>query len=99
MDLSQTVAEGRIEPDEAASFAAEVAHALGAGSFQSSFDALAQRLPGLLPFQLIAGSNLAAQQRALGMLKTILEAVATLRRPSAVHPARVTHQVDSGRVA
>jgi hypothetical protein len=78
------VADGGVEPEEAQAFASELAHALATGSYKECSDTLAVRLPGLLPFQLVAGSNVAVQRAALQMLRTIFDALATLRRPSRV---------------
>lgn len=83
-ELSQVVADGGVEPEEAQAFASESMHALVTGALKECSDTLAVRLPGLLPFQLVTGSNVAVQRAALQMLRTIFEALATLRRPSRI---------------
>lgn len=90
-ELSQLVADGGVEPDEARAFAAEIVHALNVGSLKTCSDTLAVRLPGLLPVQLVTGSNVAGHRTTLQMLRTIFEALGTLGRHSAIRASSVQH--------
>lgn len=83
-ELSDVVAEGNLTPTEALGLAQAVQHALWSGSYSAVLETLVLRLPGLVPVQVAAGRNSGAQRRALGMLKTVLDAMATARR-SAVY--------------
>ena len=90
-ELSQTVADGGVTPHEARMLTGEVARALALDSFKACSETLAVRLPGLLPFQLVTGSNVAVHRKAIQMLRTIFDALASLRRDSAIRvvPAAV----------
>jgi hypothetical protein len=85
-ELSEIVAETNVTPLEAGDFVAEVQRALWSGAYTATLETLSVRLLGLLPMQVAAGKNSAAQRRILIKLKTIFEALATARRSSAEYP-------------
>ncbi len=79
-ELSETVAEGCVTASDAQQLGRDVAQALWAGTFNEGFESLAARLPGLLPLQLVIGTNARGQQRVFQMLKTIFDALTLTRR-------------------
>jgi hypothetical protein len=81
VELSGTVAEGGISPVEATELKILLERALSTRHYDDFFDVLSSRMPGLTPVQLVFGGKPTAQLRALGMLRTIFEALA-LRRSS-----------------
>jgi hypothetical protein len=89
-ELAFIVAEGRVTPVEAQAYGVETEQALWSASYTSLLEKLSVRLPGLLPHQVAAGKNTGAQRRILSKLKTILEALATARSPSAEYPVAAT---------
>jgi hypothetical protein len=78
-ELSQTVAEGGISPLEATELKTRLERALSSRRYDDFFDVLSSRMPGLTPVQLVFGGRPTAQLRALGMLRTIFEALASRR--------------------
>jgi hypothetical protein len=60
---------------EAQALALEAERALWSGAYKPLLDRMCARMPGLVPIEVAAGKNSAAQRRALGMLKIILEAL------------------------
>ncbi len=92
-ELSCVVAEANTTRTEAIVYAEAVQHALWAGNYAEKLEKLCGRMPGLLPTQIAAGKNAAAQRRILVKLQSILQAQATAPRGSAqysiaVEPAR-----------
>jgi len=85
-ELSEIVAEANVTPLEAGDFVAAVQRGLWSGAYTAALETLSVRLLGLLPMQVAAGRNSAAQRRILIKLKTIFEALATARRSSAEYP-------------
>lgn len=81
VELSGTVAEGGISPLEATELKTLLERALSSRRYDDFFDVLSSRMPGLTPVQVVFGGKPTAQLRALGMLRTIFEALA-LRRGS-----------------
>lgn len=81
-ELSEIVAEGGVSPLEAGRISFQVDRALETDSFELVLDTLSSRLPALTPIQLLVARNRGAQRRALRMVRTILDALAT-----AVHAA------------
>jgi len=81
-ELSCVVAEGNLSRSEAQVRADTISRALWSGSFDEHLERLCQRMPGLLPMQIAAGRNRAAQRRILVKLQSILQALATVPRGS-----------------
>ena len=81
-ELSEIIAEGALTSLEAQAFALEVQRTLGASIHTKLLDSLVRRLPGLLPVQAAVGKNPVAQRRALIIMRTVLDALATVHRPS-----------------
>ena len=88
-ELSQTVREGGISALEATRLVSELARALSQRSYDQFFELLSSRVPGFTPIQLILGGKAHAQIRALRMLATIFEAIATSARSGSM-PAMVS---------
>jgi hypothetical protein len=84
-DLGDIVAEASVWPVEARSLAEQVERSLWSGAYAHILERLAARMPGLLPLQVAVGRNSGAQRRLLALLKTIMEALATARRTSALY--------------
>jgi len=78
-ELGDTVAEASVTIEDARQLGADIERAIWAQQLPASFERLSRRLPGLLPIQVAFGNNSAAQLRALQMLKTILDGLATSR--------------------
>lgn len=85
-ELCQVVAEAHTTRIEAQTYALAVQHALWSGSYLPLLERLSGRLVGLLPLQTSAGKSSAAQRRIVVMLKTIFEALSTLRGGSGEYP-------------
>lgn len=79
-DLKQVVAESHIVGEEARRMAAQIAGALAAGGEAGLLERLTVRLPGLLPIQTTAALHRPERQRALKILRAILEATASVER-------------------
>jgi len=78
-ELGDTIAEARVSPEDARQLGAEIERAIWAQQLPATFERLSRRLPGILPIQVACGNNAAAQLRALQMLKTICDGLATSR--------------------
>ena len=95
-ELSQTLREGGISPLEAARLSSELSRALSNKSYDQFFDLLSTRTPGFTPIQLVFGGRPSAQLRALGMLATILDALALSARsstiPAVTRPSSGVHE-------
>jgi hypothetical protein len=85
-DLCQVVAEGRLLPSECRALSRAVDQALRTGSPGRLLAELTERLPGLIPTQVGAGSNANAHRRALLLLRAILDATARSRRSTRPPP-------------
>jgi hypothetical protein len=79
-ELKQVVAERTVDAGQAASMASHIAGVLGSGTDHDLLESLTTRLPGLVPIQIAAGANRRARQRALRLLRAILEAMALAER-------------------
>lgn len=88
-ELNATIAESGISAAEADSLALEISSKLSTGSYDACWERLAKRLPGLLPVQLVIGSNHLRRRRALQMFKTIFEALSTTRVSGMLSTPRV----------
>ena len=76
-ELSEIVAEGRIDALEAARLSFQAERSLGTRSLGPFFETLSSRLPGVTPIQLNIARDRPAQRRALTMLRSIFDALAT----------------------
>ena len=76
-ELSDILAEARLTPLEAQTYAAEARRARWSGAYTQQLERLTVRLLGLLPLHLATGKNSAAQGRMMHKLQTIFEALAT----------------------
>jgi hypothetical protein len=79
-ELKQVVAERTIKLGEAKSVASQIADVVRSGTDHGLLEQLTTRLPGLVPIQVAAGTNRQARQRALKLLRAILEAMALAER-------------------
>jgi hypothetical protein len=78
-ELSEIIAHGGITTTEAEVLALEAQRALWSGSYANLLEKLGTRLPGLLPIQVAIGKNAGGQRRALVIVRSVLEALTTLR--------------------
>jgi|SRR6478609_1296231 len=75
-DLKQVVQERTVGVAEARNIALRIGSVLRTGADRGLLEELTTRLPGLMPIQLVAGTNQQARQRALRLLRAIFEAIA-----------------------
>lgn len=75
-ELCHLVAEGSFTASEAERLSFEAARALETHDFEPFFELLSGRLPGLTSAQLLAARSRSAQRRALGMCRSIFDALA-----------------------
>lgn len=80
-ELSEIVAEGGINPLEAARLSFQVEQCITRQSFEAFFETLSTRLPGLTPIQLHIARNRTAQQRALQLFRKYLRRAGHQRAP------------------
>ncbi|RYZ06107.1 MAG: hypothetical protein EOO73_16995 [Myxococcales bacterium] len=98
-ELCDIVGEAHVSAAEASSLAQELERATWKGSYLRLFDTLTARLPGLVPLQVSAGRNPAAQQRVLEMLRNVLEAAASACHASSQYPVVADPTVPHSRRA
>lgn len=96
-ELSQTVREGGISALEAARLVHELSRAVSHRGYEQFFELLSGRVPGFTPIQLILGGKPHAQLRALRMLATIFEAIATSARSKSLPPVVSAALSSAGR--
>lgn len=82
-ELSCIVGEAKVCHSEARVYAEVAQHALWSGNYARQLERLCGRMPGLLPMQIAAGQNPAAQRGILVKLRSILQTLATVPRGSA----------------
>lgn len=92
-DMRQVVTERTVGAQEAKALAADIAAYLRSGANHALLERLTGRFPGLLPIQLVAGGSRPAVQRALKVLRAILEAKALGERAESPPMAK---SVDEG---
>lgn len=79
-ELSASAAQGGLSSMEAHALHRRITRALAQGGYTSCWEELTNRLPALLSRQLVLGNNFRAHEKALQILRAILEALATTRR-------------------
>ncbi|RYZ07648.1 MAG: hypothetical protein EOO73_11775 [Myxococcales bacterium] len=96
-ELSSIVAEGSVTPMEARSYASHASHVLESGAYRALLAELSVRLPGLLPHEVAAGKNSAAQHNVVSRLKAIFDALGSARGASSEYA--IVAEPTSPRVA
>lgn len=76
LELCNLVAEGSFTALEAERLSFEAARALETHDYEPFFELLSDRLPGLTSTQLLVARSPSAQRRALGMCRSIFDALA-----------------------
>lgn len=79
-ELSVAISDGCLSSGEAHALNRLVTRAVAEGTYTACWEVLTNRLPALLSRQFVLGGNPCANEKALQLVRTILDAVSTTRR-------------------